>query len=238
MNDISKKEGYLLCCFGKEIYFRLTLMAIKNIRVYDTERPICIITDNTVFFEELNIENTIIKLFDYNNHLFPKINYENDWNKYGLIPKIFQCYYSPFDVTMYLDVDMFFKSNFNHFFDLFYESNQPILIPGLSDENNKSPSNWHWGFINEIMEVIDINIPQSFTTVVLYNQSILPIIEESMPFILSNLDKWNVKPWYCNGYPDEIIYSILLGLNNYKISEQIHSWLLNNNFCDPVNKNI
>ena len=238
MNDISKNEGYLLCCFGKEIYFNLTLRAIENIRVYDTERPICIITDNTIFFEELNIENIIVKLFDYNNHLFPKIDYNIDWNKYGLIPKVFQSYYSPFNVTMYLDVDMFFKSNFTHFFDLFYESNQPILIPGLSDENNKSPSNWHWGHINEIMDSINLNIPQTFTTVILYNHSILPIIKESMFFILSNLDIWGVRAWYCAGYPDEIIYSILLGMNNYKISEEIHSWILNNEFCDPVNKTI
>jgi len=53
MNDTNLKEGYLLCCFGKELYFKLTLRAIKNIRVYDNERYICILTDDVLFFEQL-----------------------------------------------------------------------------------------------------------------------------------------------------------------------------------------
>jgi hypothetical protein len=39
-------EGYLLCCFGKELYFQLCVRCIKNIRMFDPLRTICILTDN------------------------------------------------------------------------------------------------------------------------------------------------------------------------------------------------
>jgi len=70
-------QGYLLCCFDNELYFKLTERIISNIRLYDNTRKICILTNNINYFNNHIDENIIIKLFDYNNHLHPKININN-----------------------------------------------------------------------------------------------------------------------------------------------------------------
>ncbi len=54
--------------------------------------------------------------------------------------------------------------------------------------------------------------------------------------IFNNLKKWDVKSFFREGYPDEIIYSILFGLEGIKVSESLHDFLLNPENCDPVNK--
>ena len=231
------KEGYLICVFGKsDNYYKMASRLIRNIREYDNFRPICILTDNVNNYSYP--EDVIIKIFDLETHLHKNIDSNIDWHKYGLYPKIFQSYYTPFQHTMFLDADMIFRKDFTHFWDIYYKSNQTILIPGLSDENNRSPANWHWNNINNVMIRSGLNIPQTFTTLMIYNKKFSKIIEEKIIYIFDNLQDMKVLPYYCSGYPDEIMYSILLGILNYKISIEMHDWLLNIENCDPTNKNV
>jgi hypothetical protein len=63
-------QGYILNCFGDEMYFKLTKKLVSNIRQYDSQRGICILTDNPDFFdEEYKKENNVTtRQFVYENH--------------------------------------------------------------------------------------------------------------------------------------------------------------------------
>lgn len=229
-------QGYLLCCFDNELYFKLTERIISNIRLYDNTRKICILTNNINYFNNHIDENIIIKLFDYNNHLHPKININNTWNRHGLIPKVYQSLYTPFDITMFLDVDMIFYKDFTYIWQLYNETNISILCPGFANENNRSPSHWHWGGINNIMSSIGINVPQVGTTLFVYNNKLKDIIIKDINNIFNNLEKWNVLSKFRNGYPDEIIYAIILGYEKIRPHALLHDFIYNINNCDAVNK--
>lgn len=234
------KEGYILCCFGNTIYFDLATRLISNIRKYDINRYICILTDNLLFFDEeyKTLHKVITKKFDYNDHRLDVVDMTVDWNKYGLIPKLFHSYYTPFITTMFLDVDMIFHSDFTFFWDKYYNNNQTILFSGISDENNNSPSCWHWYSINEVINSSKINIPQFFGTLIIYDKNLKDYIEKYLNHILANIKNWKIKSYFRNGIPEEIIYAIIFGIEKIKPDEEIHNWLLNAEFCDPVNKNI
>ena len=55
--------------------------------------------------------------------------------------------YSPFDNTMFFDVDTVFLSDFTFFWERLKESPYPLMIPGRADAINCSPPEWHWGWI-------------------------------------------------------------------------------------------
>ena len=56
-----------------------------------------------------------------------------------------------------------------------------------------------------------------------YNKSFNNLLEI---YIFDNLSNWNVLSIFRDGYPDEIIYSIILGLNNLKNDNYIHDLIL------------
>jgi hypothetical protein len=164
------------------------------------------------------------------------IDLSNDWNRFGLIPKVFQSLYSPFDKTMFIDVDTLFKVDFTFMWDTFDKMNQPILCGGFSDENNRSSSHWHWGYIHNVIDKIGINCPSVFSGLIIYNKSFNFLLSKHIINIFNNLNNWNVKSYFLNGYPDEIIYSIIFGFEKIKVSTDLHNWLANQNFCDACNK--
>jgi len=228
-------EGYLLCVFGpNNIYYDLSIRLIENIRKFDKFRPIGILTDNVAFV--YNDDNVKILPFFLEKHVHPVVNIENNWNKYGFYPKIFQSLYTPFEHTMYIDADMIFHSDFTFIWNIYRESNQSILVPGKSDENNRSPSEWHWGKIDQVIERIDISIPQTFSTLLVYHIDFSKLIEKNTMYILDHLEEWNVQFLFRDGVPDEIFYSILLGFEKIRINQEIHDWILNDNNCIPCSK--
>ena len=232
------EEGYLLCVFGDDIYYKLSKRMINNIRKYDNIRKICILTDNIekakYIINDLH-NDIIIKLFDYSNHpTYPEIDLNINWNKFGLYPKIFQSLYTPFKKTMFCDVDMFFLQDFTFMWN---NTNDDVInIAGISDENNKSPSHWHWGYINDIMHCSKLNLPQIFSTIMIYNINFSEIIKNDIDFIMKNLNVWKVKKMFRNGYTDEIIYSLILGKHNIKPNRCFFNWISNTKNCDTFNK--
>lgn len=227
-------EGYLLCCFGKELYFQLCVRCIKNIRMFDPLRNICILTDNPEkLMKWLTFENNYtVVLFDYKNHVHPEIDSTNEWNKYGFIPKIFQCFYSPFEKTMFIDVDTIFKKDFTFIWNL----TETILCSGFSDDTGRSPSHWHWGYIDTVMHNSGIHLPQLYSGLIVYNKTLNTIVSKHIDYIFNHLKKWDVKSFFKDGYPDEIIYSILFGLEGITVSESLHDFLSNQETCDAMNK--
>uniref|UniRef100_A0A6C0DRA4 Nucleotide-diphospho-sugar transferase domain-containing protein n=1 Tax=viral metagenome TaxID=1070528 RepID=A0A6C0DRA4_9ZZZZ len=210
------------------------------LRDYDPNRYIIILTDNVSFFDEyLDGYKLMVSHFDYNNHIHENIDTSNDWNKYGLIPKLYHSYYTPFETTMYLDVDMWFKKDFIFIWEEYYKSPDLVLYAGVSDENNKSPSSWHWGTIDEVIEKVGVNIPQISGTLIVYNKNRLKeMVNLHVENILNNISKWNIKTWYRNGLPEEIIYAIIFGYEKIKPSIELNDWIFNNKNCDPMDKNV
>jgi len=231
-------EGYLLCCFGENLYFKCAKRLIQCIRKHDNKRSICILTDNVTSFE--NIENIILIEFDFKKHLHPNIDHNLPWNKYGLLPKIYQSEYTPFDCTMFFDCDVvLYDDEFLKFWDYYYKSGQDLLIPGESDINNRSPPNWHWGNVNNVMNKVGFNVPQILSSLMVYNTNLKQMIKQNLPTILNNIYNFDCKPFFCGGFPDEIIYSILMGL--YKIypnKEILSVWASNSPHWDSCNKNV
>ena len=175
---MNKEEGYLLCVFGDINYFKLAKRMIQNIMKYDTNRQICILTDNLNYFSDFK-ETVILKNMDFKNHTHKNIDMNNKWNCYGLIPKIYQYLYTPFEKTCFMDVDMIFHNDFTFVWDEFNKSNKPILIGGKSDENNKSPSNWHWNNIDNVINACGFNCPQVCGTILIYNKQFSRLLIES-----------------------------------------------------------
>ena len=235
MCEMSNDEGYLLCVFGDINYFKLADRMVANITKFDNFRKICILTNDVSYFNK-NAENLIIKHFEYKTHLHQSIPDTNTWNKYGLIPKLYQYMYTPFAKTCFMDVDMLFLKDFRFLWNEFDNSKLPILMAGKSDTNNRSQSNWHWGYIDRVIDACGFNCPQIWSTIFIYDSSFKQIIQNDIQFILNNLHACNVKSLYCNGYPDEIVYSLLLGKNNIKPNFNIHEWILDANNCYPVDK--
>ena len=147
---------------------------IENIRQYDSQRPICIFYDNNEYKNQYlsHFSNTQFKLFNSEeiiklyNFECCEVNIENTWNKYGLIPKLFQVVLSPFEKTIFLDVDMIIRTDVQMFWSYLDKCQYNFLIPGLCDENNRSPYDWHWYGINNVMHLAGFNIPQLSTTLI------------------------------------------------------------------------
>jgi hypothetical protein len=230
-------EGYLFCCFGDDLYFKLANRLIESIRNFDKVRPICVMTDN---MEKLQMfvpshYEIIMKHFDFAQHLHQKIDPSNAWHRNGLYPKLYQSFYSPFDITMFLDCDVVFYKPFDHLWKRYYDSGKDLVIPGASDENNRSPANWHWFCINEVISKLGINIPQTLSSLMIYNKNLKPKMERHLPFILDNIDIIGCKPYFNNGYPDEIVYSIVMGAEGIRPdTELLTLWCQTENWnsCD------
>jgi hypothetical protein len=140
------------------------------------------------------------------------------WNKYGIIPKLYHSCYTPFKHTMFFDVDMKFEKDFTFCWERY---NGKITYIGKSDSNNRSPSDWHWGTIDEVMESSGINIPQTFTTFMIYDNSLKVYIEKYVSYIFEHIDEWKIKKQFRDGVPDEIVYGIIFGIEDIRPDEYI-----------------
>jgi hypothetical protein len=238
---MNNEEGYLLCVFGTPIFFNLCLRLINNIRQFDTTRKICVLTDKLEFKHDIDDELVFIKLFDPKNHSHKSIKMNTEWSRYGLIPKLFQHSYSPFTITCYMDVDMVFHKDFTFLWKEAREHNSPISIPGVEDEMGRSPSEWHWGKVNDVIKHCQFPIPQIWSTWFVYHKDFTDMIEKenTIEYILDNVEKWKVQSSFRGGYPDEIIYSLIMGIHKWKTSDVLYKWIWESNEnCDPCNKNI
>jgi len=245
---MNSTEGYCLISLNDELYYKLCMRMINNIRQYDSHRPICIFYDNEeyknkYFSSNENIEfqlfnsEEIIKKYDFESC---KINIQNDLNKYGLFPKLFQVLLSPFEKNIFLDVDMIIKKDFEMFWNYLNQCPYNFLIPGLCDENNRSPSDWHWNRINNVMQLSKLNIPQLSTTMIGYKLN----KEEKIKFmifvknILIQRQQWGIQEKFRDGIPDEIVFSCYCGMNNIRPNIDLFKYLRHSGMVDMENKNI
>lgn len=234
------KEGYMFCCFGKDLYFKLANRLVNSIRRFDKQRPICILTDNEIKLAEhlTDITKCRVMHFDLDKFIHPHIDIKNDWHRYGFYPKIFQSFYSPFEHTMSFDCDVIFHKDFTFLWDIYYTSNMDFIIPGLSDENNKSPSDWHWRSVDQVIQKIGINIPQTLSSLMIYNKKLSGMIRKNIGIIFHNIEKWGCKPFFNDGYPDEIVYSIICGIENIRPHQELFTLWCTIDIVDSCNKNI
>lgn len=63
---------------------------------------------------------------------------------------------------------MIIRTDFQMFWSYLDKCQYNFLIPGLCDENNRSPYDLHWYGINNVMHLAGFNIPQLSTTMIGY----------------------------------------------------------------------
>jgi hypothetical protein len=243
-------EGYCLISLNDELYYKLCKRLIENIRKYDSQRPICVFYDNdelkNKYFstEQINPDKYIFKLFDSEKIIEQyglqkcNINLENSWNKYGLIPKLFHIVLSPFEKSLFFDVDMIINTDFEMFWNYLEKSPYPFMIPGESDSNNRSPYHWHWGAISSVMHSCGFSVPQLFTTIIgsrgVNHQDYINCIK----IILCNRHQWNIQEKFRDGIVDEIIFACLFGLHSYRPHNELFNFLHHSGKIDPINKEV
>lgn len=232
-------EGYLFCVGGNELYYKLLQRALTTLRKFDSVRPICILTEEIEKAKQYSkVDNVQYKEFRILNHFVPNINPGLPWHRYGFYPKVFQFMYTPFERTMFFDVDYVFLTDFTYFWDQFRKSESELWVAGRADENNCSAPDWHWGFIYRVIQESGICIPMSMSSFMIYKKSIGKKLVKHIREILNNLEKWECKPQYCGGYPDEIVISILMGLLEIRPNEQMFDWLIDSSKVLSCDKNV
>lgn len=232
-------EGYLFCVGGDILYYKLLHRAIITLRKFDPVRPICVVTDNMEAAKVFsNFENIIYKPFRLDNHLVDTVTPNLPWHRFGFYPKVFQFMYSPFDKTMFFDVDYVFLTDFTYFWDRFNESSCLIMVAGQADENNCSPPDWQWGWIFSMIQKSGICIPQTNSSFMIYRKGFVRYFIQHIEKVLLNLPTWNCKPQFCGGYPDEIVISLLLGILNIHPNQEMFDWMINPSKVLCCDKNV
>ena len=232
-------EGYLLCASGTDNYMQMANRLIKNIRSFDTKRSIVILTNNVDRCSNLICDvsaNVSVIQFHLERHIHPFMDASNAWNQYGLYPKLYQSFYSPFDTTMFIDVDMQFHRDFTFLWDRYSKDPSPLAMPGLSDASNRSPPSWHWNRISLVMHSSGLNLPQTFSTLMLYRRSFQEIVKRDLDRIFENRMTWKLERQWRGSWPDEIFYSILMGLNGITPDQYIFKWISNGENVSPFDK--
>jgi hypothetical protein len=232
-------EGYLFCVGGDELYYKLLTRAILTLRQFDTDRPICVMAEHIAIAKIFcPFENIQFVTFRIENHLVPNVDPNNKWHRFGFYPKVFQFMYTPFKKTMFFDVDYVFKTDIKQWWDHFDKSGVPILIAGLADECNCSPPDWQWGWIYSMIQKSGICIPQVCSSFMIYDKQFLKVYLKHINTILSNLEKWGCRPQYCGGYPDEIIFGMLLGLLEIRPDKMMFDWMVDETKVLSCDKNV
>jgi len=232
-------EGYLLCASGADNYMQMANRLIKNIRVYDTTRAIVILTNDVercaTFICDVSANISVIQ-FHLERHIHPFMDASNAWNRFGLYPKLYQSFYSPFDTTMFIDADMQFHKDFTFMWDHYSKNPLPISIPGLSDASNRSPPSWHWNRISQVMHFSGLNIPQTSSTLILYRRAFQEIVTRDLDRIFENREIWHLEKRWRGSWPDEIFYSILIGIHHIIPNEPLHKWIFDEKNVLPADK--
>jgi hypothetical protein len=231
-------EGYMLCAFGADNYMKMANRLIKNIRVYDKHRPIIILTNDiprlVPFIEDPS--GVSVGQFQLEEHMYPSMDPQNEWNKFGLYPKLYSPLYSPFNTTMFIDVDMVFHKDFTFLWSGYSKDPSILSICGLSDVNNRAPPSWHWGYINTIMHYSGLNLPQTSSTLMMYKEPFQQILLEKLPMIFEREKAWQLQRKYRDSLPDEIFFSILMAQCGIKPNEFMYHWVFNEENVATVDK--
>ena len=212
---------------------------IKNIRLYDTKRPIAILTNDvdrcTSYITDISANVSIIQ-FHLERHIHPFMDASNAWNQFGLYPKLYQSFYTPFDTTMFIDVDMQFHKDFTFMWKCYSKDPLPLAMPGLSYEFNRSPSSWHWNRISNVMNASGLNLPQISSTLMLYRRSFQEIVKRDIDRIFENRITWKLERQWRESWPDEIFYSLLMGMHQIIPNEPLYNWIFNGENVSPSDK--
>ncbi len=139
---------------------------------------------------------------------------------------------------MFFDVDYVFKTDIRKRWDHFDKSGSRILIAGVSDECNCSPPDWQWGWIYSMIQKSGICIPQVCSSFMIYEKSIVRDYVKHINHILMKLHEWQCRPQYCDGFPDEIVFAIFLGLLETRPDKQMFDWMNNPQMVLSCDKNI
>ena len=184
------------------LFFKEALISIKSLRKF-TNLPIYIKTDYPNFFENCEIENLFIEVFERISHL-----------KYRTHQKLFLLEKLPFHITFFVDSDTLFINNpevlISEDFDVqicrevcwktHEEKNQPMLLRGFNSGFFIATNSE--GYRSLIGKAIDIfHHPQSYASACeaphfqgdqwYINQAFLHVFNLSIKILPSS---WNLRP--------------------------------------------
>ena len=202
----SMTQGYLLIANGEEYAKMLQTYVIPTIRYWDTKRPITILTTNPECFDPV-LYSTIL----YDPLLMREKYLHLRPSKYfllGTMPKLLIFDLSPYDETMYLDADILCMKDINDLWTRCVATGKQLVVCGTSDESNRAPATWHWDTINEVIEKLGFNVPRINGGFQYWRKTddFITIVD---PYLL-NPSKYKIKPWFRDGYVDEIFISIYI----------------------------
>lgn len=219
-------QGYMLIAFGNPYIDMAHLLAL-SIRKYDCKRPIALFTNNIEYctrtmwnvsdirFIYIDVES-LVKKYHCNERA------PSNWDKYGCIPKILAPILAPFPETIFIDCDSLMVSSPENMWRVFQSMPHFITTLGNSDENNRSPNDWFFGRIQQVIEKVQFNVPQCFTTVIFIKPLMVPkaYVDEAT-HIYNNPDDYAiVRVFKGDSITDEIVYAIIMGKYNIRPSTE------------------
>ena len=231
---MSLDEGYLLCVFGDDdTCYDMAKRMIENIHKYDTSRKICILSESNEKSKKIlqNTKGLIYKEINYSYHEHEYTPHSQSHYRNYFIPKVFQSYYTPFNLTLYFDLDLVFHKDFTFLWFLQFKNNSSLYIGGISDINNRAPSSWYMNEIDDIIEITHNNIPQVDTTIILYTSDFFDLVSFNILLCIDNLPHWKIKT-INNYYHDDIMYALLCSKGNIRPHKYILDWIIDPENCE------
>lgn len=205
-------EGYFLIANGPAYCERIKKFLIPSIRLFDTVRPITILTDMPTQFVGMGLHIMECRSKDWCTQFgFPITPaYRSEFFLKGTLPKLVMFSMTPYDHTLFLDEDVVCLKNLNEFWKECRKQCSPLICSGVADANNKGPSSWHWGHLDTVVRKCGFTIPQINSGVVYWRNSALmwPCI---LKYLRNPVD-YDILAAFRGTYPDEIFLAIYMGL--------------------------
>lgn len=208
--------GVLLLAIGDELYQKLAVVLAASIKKNAPDVPICLITDTRLSEETFSTEQV---------DLFSCIKFTGVWSGVESAVMAFKTTlptYSPYDNTLYLDVDSILTPTHN-ILNLFEQLKDIEFAPynsGIFNPKAKQQAYPLWGDYEALIEAYGLNkdaqIPQTNTSFIWFKKTekVKEIFELANEILLDGkeFDTWR------GAKPDELCFNIAL----CKLGYQLH----------------
>jgi hypothetical protein len=211
-------QGYFLLANGEKYVRMMMEHTIPSIRRIDPHRPIAVFTNTPDLVSGVDQVIRYDPEEEYTRLGIP-LDMKNGYDVWGTVPRFLMLTRSPYEETLSLDCDLVCvpgkETRLEELWDTCTRSGQTMVALGESDENNRGPSSWHWGYLHEVCEKTGVNIPQIGGQCVYYRPC-HDFLNTILPYYRS-FDSYGIKPWLRNQSPsEEIFFALYLGIKGWR----------------------
>jgi hypothetical protein len=211
-------QGYFLLANGEKYIRMMTEHTIPSIRRIDPYRPISVFTSTPELVTGVDQVIRYDPEEEYRRLGIP-LDMSNGYDVWGTIPRFLMLTRSPYEETLSLDCDLVClpgkQTRLEEFWKACTSSGQTMVALGQSDEQNRGPSSWHWGYLHEVCEKTGVNIPQIGGQCIYYRRC-NDFLDKILPYYRS-FETYGIKPWLRDQSPsEEIFFALYLGLNRWR----------------------